>query len=67
MTVALDDLKARAAQVTAEDGQITVTFGKDWRSGGELLIVLRRVTAGIPASLPSEYDDDGDPYPLSQL
>ena len=58
----LDVLKARAAQVTAEDGQITVTFGKDWRNGGNLLIVLRRVTAGIPASLSPDVDAFDPPY-----
>ena len=58
----VDDLKALAGRVTAEDTQITVDLGNEWRSGGELMVILRNVTTGIPSSLSPDMNDGDPPY-----
>ena len=46
-----DDVKAAAARVTVSATAVTVTLSKEWRGGGELLVILRNVTTAVPSSL----------------
>ena len=47
-----DDI-ASAARVTIAETSVTVDLSNDWRSGGELVVVLRNVQTPIPRSLSS--------------
>ena len=57
-----------AARVTIAETSVTVDLSNDWRSGGELVVVLRNVQTAIPRSLSSttaggDLDDTGGlPY-----
>ena len=42
-----------AARVTIAETSVTVDLSNDWRSGGELVVVLRNVQTDIPRSLSS--------------
>ena len=52
--------------MTVDGAAVTVNLMKEWRSGGELLIILRNVTAGVPSSL-SSVDAEGIPYQSYQV
>ena len=56
-----------AANVSVSATAVTVTFGKDWRGGGELVIVLRDVKTGIPTSLGSVDVTSGIPYHSARI
>ena len=58
--------KALADRVTVDGAAVIVNLMKEWRSGGELLIILRNVTAGVPSSLSSK-NDVGIPYQSYQV
>ena len=62
----LDATKAAAARVTVSATAVTVTLSKEWRGGGELLVILRNVTTAVPSSL-DQRDADGIPYHSYQV
>ena len=52
-----------AARVTIAETSVTVDLSNDWRSGGELVVVLRNVQTAIPRSLSSTTGGTPDlPY-----
>ena len=51
---------ASAARVTIAETSVTVDLSNDWRSGGELVVVLRNVQTAIPRSLSSTTGADAD-------
>ena len=57
-----DDI-ANAARVTIAETSVTVNLSNDWRSGGELVVVLRNVQTAIPSSLSSPVVDDTPDLP----
>ena len=60
-----DDIEdiAFAKRVTPADTSIVVDLGKEWRNGGELIVILRNVTAGIPSTLSQDDEKDIPYYP----
>ena len=48
-----DAIKAQTDRVTIADTTVTVNLSNSWRSGGELVVVLRDVQTDIPSSLSS--------------
>ena len=55
--------KALAGRVTVGDASVTVDLSNRWRSGGEMVVVLRNVKAAVPRFL-SERPTDGVPYEI---
>ena len=49
--------------MTPADTSIVVDLGKEWRNGGELIVILRNVTAGIPSTLSQDDEKDIPYYP----
>ena len=51
---------SNATRVTIDDTSVTVNLSNDWRSGGELVVVLRNVETAIPSSLSSRTVATGE-------
>ena len=47
-----DDLAAQTNRATVDGSSVTVNLSNEWRSGGELVVILRNVETAIPRSLP---------------
>ena len=47
-----------AHRVTVDGTSVTIGLSNDWRSGGEVVVVLRNVTAAVPKFL-GERPTDG--------
>ena len=54
-----EDLAAQTDRATVDGSSVTVNLSNEWRSGGELVVVLRNVETAIPRSLPKTTDADG--------
>ena len=62
-----DEIKAAAARVSVSATAVTVTLSKEWRGGGELLVILRNVTTAVPSSLGSVDATSGIPYHSARI
>ena len=51
-----------AHRVTVDGTSVTIGLSNDWRSGGEVVVVLRNVTAAVPKSLEVRPEDGTAPY-----
>ena len=56
-----DALAAQTNRATVDGSSVTVNLSNSWRSGGELVVVLRNVETAIPRSLPktATMEDSG--------
>ena len=59
-----DIANAGRVSIGDDDTSITVKLSNDWRSGGELVVVLRNVQTAVPRSLSSTTGAEAETIPV---